>query len=171
MLLFRFVNFIDWMFNDGILPLEAWDMVKKVRNTDYSQKSQTCGQLHLTNFFPHHQIKSNFDKLTTFTAANISYETQNISRENIDVAGEMFVFLNYCPSPFVSFYQDIFHKRSITEMLLALTQTKKRPIGPSSQEIADILYKKLESVFGFDKNKPDTLLKWKEKVSSIKGKT
>ena len=37
--------------------------------------------------------------------------------------------------------------------------------------IFDAFPKKLESVFGFDKNKPDTLLKWKEKVSSIEGKT
>ena len=156
------------MLNDGLLSIEAWDMVKNVRNMDYSKKSQTCGQLHKSNFFPLNQIKSNFDKMTT---ANISYETRYVSRENLNVAGEMFVFLNSCPSPFVSFYHHIFHKRSNTEMLLALTQTKKRPIGPSSQKIADILYKKLESVFGIDNYKPDTLLKWKEKVSSKEGKT
>ena len=164
------------MFNDGISPVKVWDMVKKVRNMDYSKKSQTCEKLHLeynyiTNFFPPHQIKSNFDELTTFIAANISYETQNISRENLDVAGEMFVFLNSCPSPFVSFYHHIFHKGSNTEMLLALTQAKKRPIVPSSLKIADSLYKKLESIFGFDNNKPETLLKYKEKVSYIQGKS
>ena len=138
---------------------------------DYSSKSQTCGQLHRSNFFPPHQMKINFDKLTTLTTANISYVTQNISRENLNVAGEMFVFLNSCPSPFVSFYHHIFHKRSNTEMLLALTQAKKIPIVPSSLEIADSLYKKLESIFGFDNNKPDTLLKYKQKVSSIQGKS
>lgn len=170
MLFFRFVNLIDLMLNDGFLPIKVWEMVKDVRNMDYSNLSQTCGKLYQNNFFPPHQLKSNFDKLTKYTAASISFETQNVSRENLDVAGKMFVFLNSCPSPFVSFYHHIFQKRSSTEMLLTLTQTKKRPITPSSQEIADILYQKLESVFGFD-NKPSTLLKWKEQVSSIEGKT
>ena len=56
-------------------------------------------------------------------------------------------------------------------MLLALTQQKKKAVSPKSQEIADILFKKLESYFGFHYNKPNDLLKWKEKVSSDAGKT
>ena len=44
------------MFNDGVLPIEAWDMVKNVRNMDYSKKSQTCGQLHKSNFCSTSQI-------------------------------------------------------------------------------------------------------------------
>ena len=55
-------------------------------------------------------------------------------------------------------------------MLIALTQQKNTAFSPTSQDIADILYKKLESLFGFDNNKPNKLMEWKEKVSSLEGK-
>ena len=158
------------MLNDGVLPEKAWDMVRNVRNDDYYSKSELCGELYARQFFPIPQILSNFDSMATFMDGNISYESQNISRKNIDLAGEMFVFLNSCPSPLVSFYNHIFHERSTTEMLIALNQEKKRALTSKSQEIADILFKKLESNLGFHHNKPSDLLKWKEKVSSDAGK-
>ena len=157
------------MLNDGVLPEKAWKMVKDVRNDDYYTKSETCEYLHYKQFFPIEQIMSNFDSMATFMDVNISYVAENIPRENIDLAGEMFVFLNSCPSHLVSFYKHVFHKRSTTGMLIALTQQKKISLSPKSQEIADILFKKLESNFGFHYKKPSNLLKWKEKVSSDAG--
>ena len=56
-------------------------------------------------------------------------------------------------------------------MLIALTQQKKIALSPKSQEIADIMFKKLETDFGFHDNKPSELLKWKKKVSSDTGKS
>ena len=159
------------MLNDGVSPEKAWEMVKDVRNDDYYTKSETCDYSHIKQFFPIEQIMSNFDSMATFMDVNISYVAENIPRENIDLAGEMFVFLNSCPSPLVSFYNHIFHERSTTEMLIALTQQKKRALSPKSQEIADILFKKLESDFSFHYNKPSELLQWKKKVSSDAGKS
>ena len=159
------------MLNDGVSPEKAWEMVKDVRNDDYYTKSETCDYSHIKHFFPIPQILSNCDSMVTFMDGNISYEVQVISRENLDLAGEMFVFLNSCPSPLVSFYNHIFQKRSSTEMLIALTQQKKIALRPKSQEIADILFKKLESYLGFHYNKPSELSKWKEKVSSDVGKS
>ena len=147
-------------------------MVKDVRKEEYYNKSQSCDQtdlLNSKNYFPKDQIASNFDSINSLTDANVSYEIKNISRETIDLAGEMFVFLNACPSPLVSFYHHILHKSS-TEMLIALTQQKNTAFSPTSQDIADILYKKLESLFGFENIKPNKLIEWKEKVSSLEGK-
>ena len=163
------------MLNDGILQEKAWEMVKDARNDDYYSKIQKCDQYKYDEFdssifLPIHQIKSNSDSMATFMTGNISNKAQNIPRENIDLAGEMFVFLNSCPSPLFSFYKHIFHKRSTTEMLIALTQQKKRALTSKSQDIADILFKKLESNLGFHYNKPSELLKWKEKVSYDAGK-
>ena len=57
-------------------------------------------------------------------------------------------------------------------MLIALNQHKnmKIAVSPTSQEIADILYKKLEMVFGFDNYKPSRLIDWKKQVESVEGK-
>ena len=46
----------------------------------------------------------------------------------------------------------------------------KIAMSPTSQHIADILYKKLESLLGFDKNKPSRLIDWKNQVESVEGK-
>ena len=159
------------MLNNVVTPEKAWEMVKDVRNDDYYSKSETCDHRHRKQFFPFNQILSNFDSMATFMDGSSSlYETQNIPRENIELAGEMFVFLNSCPSDLVSFYNHIFHERSTKEIFIALTQQKKRAVSFKSQEIAEILFKKLESNLGFHYNKPSELLKWKEKVSSDIGK-
>ena len=157
-----------------MLPKNTWKMVKDVRKEEYYNKSQSCDQtdlLNSKNYFPKDQIASNFDSINSLTDANVSYEIKNISRETIDLAGEMFVFLNACPSPLVSFYHHILHKSS-TEMLIALTQQKnmKLAVSPTSQHIADILYKKLESLLDFGNNKPGRLMEWKKQVKSVEGK-
>ena len=131
------------------MPKNTWKMVKDVRKEEYYNKSQSCDQtdlLNSKNYFPKDQIASNFDSINSLTDANVSYEIKNISRETIDLAGEMFVFLNSCPSPLVSFYHYILQKSS-TEILIALNQQKKIAVSPTSQEIANKVYKKLESRF------------------------
>ena len=164
---------MDLMINDGVLPVKVWKMVKEVRREHY-EKSQTCEEKGLFenngDFFSISQIRNTVDKMSTFSNANFSSEIQDIPKETLDLAGEMFVYLNSCPSPLISLYRNIFLERSSTEMLITLTEQKKRRISPSSQEIANILYRMLESIFGFDYNKPSNLRDWKEKASSVKGK-
>ena len=161
------------MLSDGLLPEEAWETVKDVRIEDYDKNSKDkCEKKREgDNFFPLDEIRSNFDSMASFTDANVSNEIQNIPRKTLDLAGEMFVFLNSCPSPLVSFYDHILQKSS-TEMLIALTQQKnmKIAVSPTSHHIADILYIKLESLFGFNKNKPRRLIDWKNQVKSVEGK-
>ena len=156
------------MLNEGVLPDKAWEMVKDVRNDEYFNKSQSCG--YKSYFFPSAQIKDNFQKIISFMDSNISHEIQNIPRETLDLAGEMFVFLNSCPSPLVSFYHYILHKSS-TEMLIALNQQKKIAVSPTSQEIANNVYKKLESLLGFDNNKLNPLVHLNQEYSSFEGKS
>ena len=156
------------MLNDGVLPENAWKKVKEIRKEEYYSKPESCDQINTNNYLSIDQITSNFDSLLSIDA-NFSYETRNIPRETLDLAGEMFVFLNSCPSPLVSFYHHILQKSS-TEMLIALTQQKNTAFSPTSQEIADILYKKLESLLGFDNNKPSKLIEWKKQISSLEGK-
>ena len=161
------------MLNTGVLQENAWEMVKDVRKEEYYNKSELCDQIDLFNSkfsFPKDQIASNFDSIESLADAKVSYEIKNISRETLDLAGEMFVFLNFCPSPLVSYYHHIILQKSSTEMLIALTQQKNTAFSPTSQDIADILYKKLESLFGFENIKPNKLIEWKEKVSSLEGK-
>ena len=159
------------MLNDGVLPEKAWEIVKNLRKDDYYSKMKACDTVDAANFLPIHKIMSNFDSMATFIDQSISFEAQNIPRKNIDLAGKMFVFLNSCPSPFVYFYNHVFHKRSTKEMLIALTQQKKIALRPKSQEIAEILFKKLQSALGFHYNKPSELFEWKKKISSDLGKS
>ena len=158
------------MLSDGVLPVEAWEMVKDVRIEDYDKKSNDKCVKEGDNYFPIHVIRSNFDSMTSFMDANISYDTKIIPKETIDLAGEMFVFLNSCPSPLVSFYHHILQKSS-TEMLIALNQQKKIAVSPTSQEIANILYKKLESLLGFNNNKPNQQVELNQEYSSFEGKS
>ena len=162
------------MLNTGVLQENAWEMVKDVRKEEYYNKSELCDQIDLFNSkfsFPKDQIASNFDSIESLADAKVSYEIKNISRETLDLAGEMFVFLNSCPSPLVSFYDHIL-KKSSTEMLIALTQLKnmKIAVSPTSQEIANNLYKELESLLGFGNNKPGRVMEWKKQVKSVEGK-
>ena len=99
------------MLNGEVLQDKAWEMVKDVRIEDYDKNSNgKC----VKNFFPLDEIRSKFDSMASLTDANFSYEIQNISRETIDLAGELFVFLNSCPSPLVSFYDHILQCRIYT---------------------------------------------------------
>ena len=161
------------MLSDGLLPEEAWETVKDVRIEDYDKNSKDkCEKKREgDNFFPLDEIRSNFDSMASFTDANVSNEIQNIPRKTLDLAGELFVFLNSCPSPLVSFYDHIL-KKSSTEMLIALTQLKnmKIAVSPTSQEIANNLYKELESLLGFGNNKPGRVMEWKKQVKSVEGK-
>ena len=157
------------MLNGEVLQDKAWEMVKDVRNDEYFIKSQTCGLKHDSYFFPNVQIKDNFEKIMSFMDSNASYETKIIPKEILDLAGEMFVFLNSCPSPLVSFYHYILQKSS-TEILIALNQQKKIAVSPTSQEIANKVYKKLESLLGFDNNKLNQLVESNQEYSSFEGK-
>ena len=161
------------MLSDGLLPEEAWETVKDVRIEDYDKNSKDKCEMKREgdNFFPLDEIRSNFDSMASFTDANVSNEIQNIPRKTLDLAGELFVFLNSCPSPLVSFYDHIL-KKSSTEMLIALTQLKnmKIAVSPTSQEIANNLYKELESLLGFGNNKPGRVMEWKKQVKSVEGK-
>ena len=156
-----------------MLPEEVWEMVKDVRIEDYDKNSNDKCEKKTEgdNFFSLDEIRSNFDSMASFTDANVSNEIQNIPRKTLDLAGEMFVFLNSCPSPLVSFYDHIL-KKSSTEMLIALTQLKnmKIAVSPTSQEIANNLYKELESLLGFGNNKPGRVMEWKKQVKSVEGK-
>ena len=157
------------MLNDGVLPENAWKKVKEIRKEEYYSKPESCDQINTNNYLSIDQITSNFDSLLSIDA-NFSYETQNIPRQTIDLAGEMFVFLNSCPSPLVSFYHHIL-QRSSTEMLIALNQQKKIAVSPTSQEIANILYKKLESLLRFNDNKPNQQVELNQEFSSFEGKS
>ena len=78
------------MINDGVLQVKLWDKVKEVRNENI-KKQQKCGEETRNeifgDFFPISQMEINFDKISIFTYANVSFKIKNIPKDNLIMAG------------------------------------------------------------------------------------
>ena len=95
-------------------------------------------------------LKTNIEQIEENLNLNISslvYE--NVTIETVDVAGKMFLYLNFCPdAKFLLFLEDLFKTASLQNMLLSLTsitKTSQNAVQKSSSLILNMLMENLNS--------------------------
>ena len=127
--------------DNGIL----WNIVKKTRHFYLSQYIEPkCDNVNA--LLGVDEITDNIDSVEKELELNSSYiPSDSVSYETIQTAGEMFVFLNYCPPTLVLEISHLFKTRTPNEMILALTSIKKHFKQSVKDSGRKILSKVMES--------------------------
>ena len=137
----RFVNAI----NQAELNLqEKWDLVKKIKSQMSFEDS--C----VTVYYSIADMENNVRKvLNKMQVLPTNVKVDNITRENLKMAAEMFIYLNTCPDPaWFKFYRDLFEKHSLEFIILTLNRLLKNANKDShSQFIASTILHRLTSMF------------------------
>ena len=135
----RFVNAI----NQAELNLqEKWDLVKKIKSQMSFEDS--C----VTVYYGITAMENNVRKvLNEMQVLPPDIKLENITRENLKVAAEMFIYLNTCPDPaWFKFYRDLFEKHSLEFIILTLNRLLKNA-NKDSQFIPSTILQRLTSMF------------------------
>ena len=113
----RFVNIIDLFQEDQKI---IWKIIKESRLTDLYQFEKTKPECNYHNtLFSNEIIKKNNDFIESKLGIKANTKTmENITKETIQSAGEMFTYLNLCSDVLV-LYKDIL-KSSPTDIILGL---------------------------------------------------
>ena len=122
-----------------------WKNVKKVRSSSYSSYEQNC-----STWLNKEDVSSNlqdlYDRLEVF---NVSDKAQNLSSVNINIAAEMFVYLNICPKDelkeeWKAIYNELIKKSdSVSGLLASLYRIMKRFPG-DGKVLAQAMLRKIE---------------------------
>ena len=78
-------------------------------------------------------------KLNTTTTPN-----DNVTYETLKTAGEMFIYLNYCPDRLLPLMEHILNNEKPKDIILALTSIKKYPKVSTKESSEKIMRKVLE---------------------------
>ena len=86
---------------------------------------QVCDQNNPNVYYASGIVRDMIDDLAFQLESNaISFpRTENISNTTLNTAGEMFLYINFCPDslkPWLLFYEDLFEKHLATNILLTL---------------------------------------------------
>ena len=182
-ILYRFVNLLS--HNQNIES--TWTHVKAVRKQYYKKSKILSSSKSMTDckeFVSDKYIKTNyktFSKLLNIT--KITYDTINLTKDAIKIGGEMFIYLNSCPTYWVYFYNHLFHgsdtiKRTIPNIIQTTLQVKKNSDYYKANEMGDHLLAKFAKVMGFEYNQPMTndrkdklaITTWLRNNTKVKGK-
>ena len=145
----RLVNIIHL----STLPTQRiWDIVKRVRSENIVHNS--CLESEATDDkIVGASMRSLLDHLEKEINVNKSeYVIENVTNENCEKAGKMFVYLAYChdiTNNWLMFYEQLFHKQTLNQIILALNKISKvRTITYPSKfvKINDIERKILEKI-------------------------
>ena len=135
----RIVN----MFDKTQLNQEnVWEIVKQTRKSFLSLQTDPCKEsdTQLSENF----IKVNNDivqeklELKTFYDSN-----KTVSDKTLQVAAEMFIYLNYCPR-YISFLEDLIKYDSAKNILLALTSMIQTSQNAAKESSTKVFLKALE---------------------------
>ena len=102
----------------------------------------------IENFVPQEQILDNFEKLSQLIGVkSFNKNENNITKSEINIAAEMFLFLNSCPSFFVRLYWNAIYGSKSRIAMLALDIIKKANDDFKIKAIQ--IFAKISQVLGF----------------------
>ena len=94
----------------------------------------------------------------------------NMSRDTLEAAAEMFLFLNSCSEyleTWLSFYTDLFMTKSADQIVLALNRIMKHDNKNRDGRIAKELFKKVTKLMNLKYEKIDKIIDGRMEISSI----
>ena len=120
---------------------KLWEVVKKVKKETSIQidcASGVSNKVLYTESFIFPQIEA-FEKQLDMNPSEITFE--NMTTEILENAGNMFVYLNYCPGNLKSwlvFYKDLFQNESPAQILLTLNRITQRAGSPQNKSFRNL---------------------------------
>ena len=127
---------------------KVWKTVKKIRKTFVSENiNPKCMSRSDKTFLLSNYMKDNNDilakelKLNTTTTPN-----DNVTYETLKTAGEMFIFLNYCPDRLFPLMEHILNNEKPKDIILALTSITKYPKASTKESSEKIMRKVMERI-------------------------
>ena len=105
----------------------VWKHIRSMRASNFKKQDSDCTLLYLPNKY----IMENLNNLSQLlNASNVSMEIKNLSVNNINEAGEMYIYLNSCPKDvkdsegfWEGFYLFNLMGKPVTSVLLTLIKT------------------------------------------------
>ena len=160
-ILYRFVNLLS--HNQNIES--TWTHVKAVRKQYYKKSKILSSSKSMTDcreFVSDKYLKTNykiFSKLLNIT--KITYDTINLTKDAIKIGGEMFIYLNSCPTYWVYFYHHLFYgsdtfKSTIPNIIQTTLQVIKNSDYYKANELGNNLLAKFAKIIRFEYNQPLT---------------
>ena len=135
-------------------PIDTvWNAVKKQRmiySIEYSI-TNTLETICHKILIKDEDIKTNIEKVEKFLGINSTYITShNISEYQLDIAANMYIYLNFCPNKWVIFFQDLFESNSLKTIALTSSIILKTSKSEADQFIAENIWNKLTDILNFN---------------------
>lgn len=127
-----------------------WKIIRKIRKNyllAYVEVEKLQWGKRCDDFIPKFLVQDHMDKIEKDLNMNISINLhENIEKETLDLAAQMFIYINFCPDEnYLLFLKDLFKKDSLQNMLLSLSSIKKttqNAVKKSSSLILNMLLRK-----------------------------
>ena len=132
---------------------EFWKIIKRTRKTILGSGNIKCDRYSgvTTNIVATRAITSNMKALIANVGINVTYQIyQNVTSEILSTAGEMFIYLNFCPELLTwrEFLDDLLENHTPHMILMTLNKITKVGIKKEiSTKIATPLLRKLTEMF------------------------
>ena len=125
----------------------VWKHIRSMRASNFKKQDSDCTLLYLPNKY----IMENLNNLSQLlNASNVSMEIKNLSVNNINEAGEMYIYLNSCPKDvkdsegfWEGFYLFNLMGKQVSSIILTLIKT----ITYSSEDGRNIAKTVLQKLF------------------------
>ena len=99
-----------------------------------------------------------------------SVKVKNMSKSIIDSGGEMFVYLNSCPSiHWQKFYHHLVYEQPNPKIILAVLNAMKNSNTRGSKLLANKVFGRLANILGFEYNHYQNDRKWIKSIAKVKG--
>ena len=146
-----------------------WKLVKNIKSKLSFEKGCTYDGLYYCYEYEN-EIRPQVDELQkallTVNASDIRY--QNVSRETLKTASEMFLYINSCSmsmKPWFLFYKDLFQNHSPDQIMLTLNRIMKSNRNKKLMSITKKLFKKLNSLLSLKYLDIENVIKGNEEAN------
>ena len=146
-------RFINLLSEANLDPVSLWRHVKAVRSEYRIRSLGDCTETALhsaveDNFILDEEIEDNYVSLSKqLKVSNFSEEIKNVSLDIINAGGQMFLYLNSCPSiHWQNFYHHLLFDKSNTEIILSVLYAWKNSRTKGSIILANKVFARLADI-------------------------
>ena len=171
----RFVNLLS---EANLDPVSLWRHVKAVRSEYRKRNLRDCTETALHSAVEDHfildeEIEDNYVSLSKqLKVSNVSEEIKNVSLDIINAGGQMFLYLNSCPSiHWQNFYQHILYEKPTSAIILTVLDAMKNSNTRGSKLLANKVLGRLADILGFEYNQFENKREWTKSTAKVKGET
>ena len=147
-----------------------WRIVRNIKAKLSFEKSCTNDGIYNCREFDN-EIKPQVDELQKVLKINATDEiNENVTKENLNVAAEMFLYINSCSKPlkpWFIFYQELFQNHSPDQIILTLNRIMKTNRDKKLLSISKKLLHKINSLLSLKYEEIENVIQGKNQKSNL----